>query len=196
MSISPPPGVTHEGNLIEVHNGGAEDWLQFSEVRPYTNAFIRQEGKILLGYKKRGFGKDLYNGFGGKLDPGETSLQAAERELQEEAGIQAKLRECGTLFFVDEKIAWAFHIHVFTAETFTGEVTETEEMRPQWFATQPAEETTDPEIAKLPQIPYSQMWADDVYWMPLLLSKTKFVARMDFASDGTLRKWWAAKEVQ
>ncbi|KAI0071591.1 hypothetical protein K474DRAFT_1668861 [Panus rudis PR-1116 ss-1] len=190
-----PPGLAHdlESNhiLAEVHNGGAEDWMAFTEMRRYTNAFIRQDGKILLGLKKRGFGKDLFNGFGGKVDPGETSAQAASRELEEEAGITAPLRKCGTLLFIDEKLPWAFHIDVYTAEEYSGIITETDEMRPQWFSTHPAEQIQD----GLPSIPYKQMWADDPYWLPLLLKNERFAARMDFAKDGSLRKWWVAKEV-
>lgn len=40
------------------------------------------------------------------------------------------------------------------------------EMRPQWF--------------KQDQIPFSQMWADDVLWFPLLLQKKKFVGYFKF----------------
>lgn len=38
--------------------------------------------QLLLGYKKRGFGKDMYNGFGGKVEPGESVSEAAHRELK------------------------------------------------------------------------------------------------------------------
>lgn len=40
--------------------------------------------QYLLGLKKRGFGEGKYNGFGGKVEQGETIRQAAIRELQEE----------------------------------------------------------------------------------------------------------------
>jgi hypothetical protein len=43
--------------------------------------------RILLGLKQRGFGKGLFNSFGGKLDPGETDGECACRELEEETGI-------------------------------------------------------------------------------------------------------------
>lgn len=68
-------------------------------------------------------------------------------------------------------------------------------MRPQWFCAQLAEDTADPDVADLPQIPYDNMWADDIYWMPQLLRGTPFAGRMDFAKNGTLRKWWVAKIV-
>lgn len=40
------------------------------------------QSQLLLGYKKRGIGQGLFNGFGGKVEPGETSAQAALRELK------------------------------------------------------------------------------------------------------------------
>lgn len=35
--------------------------------------------RVLLGLKKRGLGQDKYNGFGGKIEKGETVRQAAVR---------------------------------------------------------------------------------------------------------------------
>jgi hypothetical protein len=35
---------------------------------------IHQKDRILLGYKKRGFGMGKFNGFGGKVEKGETIL--------------------------------------------------------------------------------------------------------------------------
>ena len=42
---------------------------------------------ILLGYKKRGFGAGMYNGFGGKVESGESIEAGAQRELLEECGL-------------------------------------------------------------------------------------------------------------
>jgi len=49
----------------------------------------RPEGtwRMLLGMKKRGFGAGKWNGFGGKVEPGETVEDGAMRELHEEAGL-------------------------------------------------------------------------------------------------------------
>ena len=44
-----------------------------------TLAFVRRHGEILLGFKKRGFGAGKWNGFGGKVEAGETIEDAAKR---------------------------------------------------------------------------------------------------------------------
>ncbi len=46
-----------------------------------TLCFLRTKDKILLGMKKRGFGKGKYNGFGGKIGSDETIEDAAVREV-------------------------------------------------------------------------------------------------------------------
>lgn len=45
----------------------------------YTLVLVMQPQRILLGMKKRGFGAGLWNGFGGKVQLGETVEQAAKR---------------------------------------------------------------------------------------------------------------------
>ena len=46
-----------------------------------TLAFLRDGGNVLLGLKKRGFGKGKWNGFGGKVEEGETIIEAAARKV-------------------------------------------------------------------------------------------------------------------
>lgn len=50
---------------------------------------VDAQGRVLLGRKKRGFGAGKWNGFGGKIEAGETIRQCAVRELREEAGLLA-----------------------------------------------------------------------------------------------------------
>ncbi|RPD56952.1 NUDIX-domain-containing protein [Lentinus tigrinus ALCF2SS1-7] len=215
-----PPGLEYNGQLVETSNGGVSDWVAYKKVKLYTNAFvILNDAKVLLGYKKRGFGTGLWNGFGGKVDPGETPLQAAVRELEEEAGIEAPLEHCGVLFFVVDGADAAFHIDIFRADEYTGTVSETDEMRPEWFSVQKEllpltnpqttadhdhdhaanpqateEEGPEPETEglPLPDIPLKQMWADDEFWMPLMFSRRFFVGRADFDADDKMLKWWFA----
>ena len=52
-----------------------------------TNAFLLREStqglEVLLGEKKRGWMTGIWNGFGGKVEVGESVPAAALRELQE-----------------------------------------------------------------------------------------------------------------
>ena len=51
-----------------------------------TLVLLREDNRVLLGMKKRGFGAGKWNGFGGKLEAGETVVEAAAREVREECG--------------------------------------------------------------------------------------------------------------
>lgn len=46
-----------------------------------TLVLVVQPGRVLLGLKKRGFGVGKWNGFGGKVQPGETIEDAAVRYI-------------------------------------------------------------------------------------------------------------------
>jgi len=101
-----------------------------------TLCIIHQHPKVLLGMKKRGFGVGRWNGFGGKVNEGETIEQA---------------------------------------DKFSGIPTESEEMKPEWF--------------DIKEIPFSQMWTDDPFWMPLFLENKKFKGKFVFdENDNILEK--------
>ncbi|KAI8343633.1 NUDIX hydrolase domain-like protein [Chlamydoabsidia padenii] len=140
--------------------------------KPLTLVFAidQQKNKILLGMKKRGFGMNKYNGFGGKLEPGETILEAAHRELTEEAMIEAQdMDKIGLNLFTFENDPVALEVHVYKVTRFTGTPTETEEMRPEWF--------------DYNEIPYPQMWSDDEQWLPYALDNKYFLGEFHFAKD-------------
>lgn len=115
---------------------------------------------MLLGLKKRGFGKGLYVGFGGKIEAGETIEAAAVRELEEEAGLVTTvdaLQPAGKIVFLfPARPDWNHLVHVFIVRRWEGTEREAEEMCPEWF---PFE-----------AVPYAQMWADAVYWLPRVLA--------------------------
>ncbi|CAE6474042.1 unnamed protein product [Rhizoctonia solani] len=168
--IPPLPSldITSEGT-----EQGYEAWRQVAPVKRFTNAFVfdPKENKILLGLKKRGFGIGIYNGFGGKVDAGET----------EESSLSAPLEPCGLLLFVGAGHAYAHHITVFKAQTWQGQPTETDEMRPEWFAYPSLEIPSTPVSSDtFAPFPYSAMWKDDPLWIPHLLSDKYFVARVDY----------------
>ncbi|KAL1732253.1 NUDIX hydrolase domain-like protein [Schizophyllum commune] len=192
MSSLPPtletilPSDTSLKTWVEHAVGGTQHpWMDSRPFKGYTNAFIVRDGKILLGMKKRGFGIGKINGFGGKVEPDESSRDAAIREMEEESGIRAPLEWAGTLLFFLEGVEKVFHCDVYRAESFEGEVVETDEMRPAWYS--------------VDDIPYAQMWEDDPYWLPLLVAGTPFIGRADFdAKPGkegefVMRRWWVGK---
>lgn len=124
--------------------------------------------------KKRGFGAGRWNGFGGKVQPDESIEDAAKREILEEAGIEVnKLDKRGILEFEFQGNPEILEVHVFRANEFLGEPTESEEMKPQWF--------------HVDEIPFGEMWADDKYWIPLFLEDKKFKGKILFGeSDSVL----------
>ena len=132
--------------------------------------------RVLLGMKKRGFGVGKWNGFGGKVESNETVMEGAVRELHEECGITpVGLRETGLLAFdFPDGSCCPLLVRVFVASEYEGDITESEEMRPQWF------DTTD--------IPFGEMWEDDHLWFPMILSNTPrpFVGTLVFKEVHTM----------
>lgn len=139
-----------------------------------TLCLIHQHPKVLLGMKKRGFGEGKWNGFGGKVTKGESIENAARREVQEECGVFVQsLDKRGVVQFSSvETPEEVLEVHIFKAEHFTGEPTETEEMRPKWFS--------------VDSIPFDAMWPDDVYWMPLLFAGKKFKGKFYFGKNDAI----------
>ena len=129
--------------------------------------------EVLLGLKKLGLGEGKYDGFGGKIEPGETVEAAAVRELAEEAGIVASeqaLEWMGRLVFVFPcKPEWSQVVHVFTVRAWAGCPAESAEMNPAWF---PAGE-----------IPYHTMWQDGPHWLPLVLAGQSVQGTFTFKAD-------------
>ena len=51
----------------------------FLTMKIFTLVLVLKKPRILLGLKKRGLGVGLWNGFGGKVETGETVVHAAIR---------------------------------------------------------------------------------------------------------------------
>ncbi len=141
-----------------------------------TLCIIHQHPKVLLGMKKRGFGVGRWNGFGGKVAPGETIEDAAKREMFEEAGIKLKnLDKVAIIQFEFKGNPEILETHIFKSNDFDGIPTESEEMKPQWFF--------------IDEIPFKEMWPDDIHWIPLFLKGKKFKGKFLFGeADVVLEK--------
>ena len=140
-----------------------------------TLTIIYQHPKVLLGMKKRGFGSGRWNGFGGKVEKDEKIEEAAKREIFEEAGIKVKeLEKVGIIDFEFKGNPEILEVHIFKGHDYSGEPTESEEMKPQWF--------------QISSIPYHEMWSDDIYWLPLFLAGKKFKGYFLFDESDTVIK--------
>ncbi len=138
------------------------------KIIPMTLCLVIEGEKVLLGYKKRGFGEGWWNGFGGKVEMNESIEAAVLREVEEEAGI--RLREVfkkGLLEFTFSDRPGEILIgHIYRGEGVEGQPRESEEMSPEWF--------------HLHEIPYDYMWPADRFWLPALLEGKEFKGKIHF----------------
>lgn len=144
------------------------DWQRWVPDDVATLLFVLEPERVLLIRKKRGLGAGKINAPGGRLEPGETTLAAAVREVEEEIGVTPhEVAPRGRLRFqfVD---GYKLEAHVFVAGAFQGEPRETDEAIPLWF----------PRDA----LPFEEMWADDRLWVPEVLAGNSVDGR--FVFDG------------
>jgi 8-oxo-dGTP pyrophosphatase MutT (NUDIX family) len=143
-------------------------------MRIVTLAMFVRENEILLAMKKRGFGVAYWNGYGGKLEEGETALESAVREIKEESGTTVApedLKHLGTLdFYFTDKPEWNQRGMIYRLEKWEGEPVETEEMRPKWFS--------------ISEMPYGEMWKGDDQWFPYFLEGARFAGEIHFSNEG------------
>ncbi len=95
------------------------------------------------------------------VEPGETPLQCALREIEEEVGVRARdVTPLVELHFQDTDGSSLLG-YAFIARDCIGVPRETAEAAPFWCATS--------------HIPYAQMWEDDLLWLPYLLDGTAVI---------------------
>ena len=149
------PSETHPVSITEPLSADKVDWGRHHFTEEAVLCYIVHEGRVLLMHKKTGLGKGKINAPGGRIEPGETPLQAAIRETEEEVGLTPKrLEKRIDLHFIFTD-GYSLRGYVFFAEDYSGEPRETDEADPFW--------------CPLPEIPYDKMWADDAVWLPRAL---------------------------
>jgi len=151
---------------------GAVDWSRWQPTDPATLVFIVDGPRVLLIRKKRGLGAGKINGPGGRIDPGESPLDGARREVEEELCITPtglSLAGENRFLFLD---GYGIHVFVFTATDFVGEPRETAEAIPLW--------------APMDAIPWDEMWEDDPLWLPHAFAGRRFSARFLFDGERML----------
>ncbi len=156
------------------------DWSSWKPTERATLLFVITGGRVdgsavpevLLIDKKTGLGAGKVNGPGGRIEPGESDLAAAVREVREELAVVPEgVTRRGELSFqfVD---GYGLQAVVFTATGLRGTPTESREARPRW--------------CRLHAVPYDLMWADDRLWFPLMLAGGSFEGEFVFDGDAML----------
>ena len=87
----------------------------------------------------------------------------------------ADLHSAGRLFFHFVDDPPTLEVHVFTADSFRGQIAESDEMRPCWFPKD--------------KIPFDQMWKDDRLWFPLFFQNKLFKGDFTFQGHETILKY-------
>jgi 8-oxo-dGTP diphosphatase len=147
---------------------------EFNFATERTICFLLTEDKILLPRKKRGFGERNHNGYGGKKEQEDETIEdTAVREILEEGRITAKVKDLEKRAVIDFHFPYDPKLNqqvtVYFLYKWGGEPVETDEMEPFWFDRK--------------EIPYSKMWDSDHYWLPIVLSGKKIKATFIWKKD-------------
>ena len=136
------------------------EWEIWEPKEKAVIVYIRDGENLILIHKKTGLGAGKINAPGGRIEKGETALDAAVRECREEIGVTPlELTHRAELSFVF-KDGYSLFGYVFFANGYEGDLIETEE--------------ADPFLCNIEKIPYAEMWEDDILWLPHTL-EGKFV---------------------
>ncbi len=134
---------------------------------------IKKGEEVLFIMPSRGDSKGRWNLPGGKIEPGETPEDCAIREGHEETGLKInEVTKHGIIDCYVEGKGLFYRLHIFSANSFSGEPRATEEGELKWF--------------QVSELPFSKMWPSDIIWIPLVLEGKKFDA--DFHYDAEKKK--------
>jgi len=133
----------------------------------------KTNGTILLARAKRGISLGKLNGAGGKIEENETPEKTAMREAAEELRVTIKesdlvrVGEC--VFHFENGPRW--NNTVYFAYRWEGKPCETEEMGDSaWY--------------NINALPYADMWADDILWLPDVFAGNRISAEFHFDEKG------------
>lgn len=147
-------------------------WRGFEAIDKAVLTFVQDGDQLLLMHKKRGLGAGKVNAPGGRLEAGETYLDAAIRECLEEVLVTPlQPRKVGELHFRFSN-GHSIYGEVFWSRAYKGVPGPSEEADPFW--------------CPIREIPWEKMWQDDQVWLPLAIAGHRFRAFFDFDEDKML----------
>jgi 8-oxo-dGTP diphosphatase len=129
--------------------------------------------QVLLGRKKTGLGLGNIVGLGGKIEQGETALEAIVREIEEESSLIVHPSAVSQVGFIRYAFPyrenWSQDSTVFVVDAFTGTPMESDEVVPDWY--------------DVTELPLDGMWDDAKYWLPQVLAGETVHASFTFGED-------------
>lgn len=132
-----------------------------------------QGDEVLIGRKLTGLGRGKAVAPGGKLEPGETPIEAAVREVAEEVGVSVapeSLDLVGELTYLfPHKPQWSQRSWAFVSRAWAGTPTTSREMAPAFHP--------------IGALPLDEMWGDARHWLPQALKGQRIAATFTFGGD-------------
>lgn len=122
--------------------------------------------EVLLAMKTRKIGMGCWNGYGGGVEDGETLIECAIRELEEESGLKAKqedFEKVAIAEFHNEKsdgTVFVSKVHFYLLKKWEGEPEEFEVM-------------ITPTFFDINNLPFDKMMPADKEFFPLILNGKK-----------------------
>ena len=150
------------------------DWASWQPDERAVIVYIinRKLRKVLLIMKKTGLGKGKVNAPGGRLEPGESCLEAAIRECQEEVSLTPLNPEKRVELHFQFTSGYALYGEALFTDSWEGEPQSSDEADPFW--------------CDLDKLPWDHMWEDDRRWLPLALAGKKLRGFYVFDDDKML----------
>ena len=151
-----------------------------------TLCYIRRPGAYLMLHrvkKDHDLNHGKWVGVGGKFEEGESPEDCLLREVREETGLTlTQYRFRGIVTFVSEE--WGSeYMHLFTADGFTGELTDTTEGVLRWIP--------EEEMDALPQ------WEGDRIFFKLIRDDAPFFSlKLGYHGDDLVRAVLNGQEIQ
>lgn len=122
---------------------------------------------IYRNKKRNDYHRGKWNGLGGKFEQGESPEECAKREIKEESGLAVtSLRMRGFITFplFDGKEDW--HVFLFTADDYSGELIDSPEGNLEWIPNR-----------RLTEI---NLWEGDKIFIPWLFKEKFFSAKFNY----------------